>query len=218
MITFDTVGRYKEMTTTFVSNSKHAVEEAKRVGFQTAQSLAQLVAGRRGAQDALSDLPHPQTGAVAAAELLSAQLSSCHGASPSGANVYVGNTESAQTAHSHRQNVLQMLHPDFSMTQKRLPGTIVCLNSLVPQVADLHSQAGGNEEPRPAGGRSGGEEVDGEEEEEEGVVDLLFLHVGPPQGDGIMQVPLFTPVAVRLCLRPHSPLHSSWRHPMCEAD
>mmetsp|Transcript_21239 Transcript_21239/g.63938 ORF Transcript_21239/g.63938 Transcript_21239/m.63938 type:complete len:423 (-) Transcript_21239:224-1492(-) len=116
--------RYKEMTTTFVSNSKHAVEEAKRVGFQTAQSLAQLVAGRRGAQDALSDLPHPQTGAVAAAELL-----------------------------------------------------------------NLHSQAGGNEEPRPAGGRSGGEEVDGEEEEEEGVVDLLFLHVGPPQGDGIMQAP-----------------------------
>lgn len=115
LITCTTAGRYQEMTTTFVSNSEHAVEEARRVGFQTVQSLAQLVAGRRGAQDALSDLPNPQTAADAAAELLSAHLSSCHGASPSGADVYVGNTEGAQTAGWHRQNILQLLHLDFTV-------------------------------------------------------------------------------------------------------
>ncbi len=60
------------MTTAFVSTHDDAVAAAKWAGFLSAQPLSQLVAGRSGAQEALSDLPHPHAVAAAAADLLSA--------------------------------------------------------------------------------------------------------------------------------------------------
>lgn len=64
--------RFKEMTSSFASSGNDSLSAASRAGFQSVLSLAALVAGRRGAQAAFSDLPQPATVAAAAADALGA--------------------------------------------------------------------------------------------------------------------------------------------------
>lgn len=123
--------RFKEMTSSFVSLEEEALPAAARAGFQTVQSLAAFVAGRRGATAALSDLPLPATVAAAAAAALG-------------------------------------LHNDDNSTALAASDT-------------LRKTAGAAADDAAA--------ADDDEDEEHGVLDLLFIHVAPPQGDSISQAP-----------------------------
>ena len=66
--------RFKDMTSQFVSSVTEPLTAASTAGFQKVQSLPAFVAGRRGAQDALSDLPKPHCVAAAVIDVLGAFL------------------------------------------------------------------------------------------------------------------------------------------------